>query len=379
MPPISSTPPHGSAGERRGAVLFYSINGAGLGHLVQSLAIARRLEGFSPVMVTTSQRADVLDRYGFPYRVVASLGDATGRPSQEAIYSAVRRMVVEHDVCAIVADGAAWDPGLRRAWRELPQLGRIGVRRAYRLDGRQHRIAASDRDCDLLLVPHEIGSETIPLPRGPKALWVGSIGLVDRDELLPREKARRALGLPSEGPAVLVHLGAGAIGAGPAVRRWVLDELAGTDAVAVVASYDPTTRGTARETDHRVIHAHRFPLAQFVRAFDAAVGAAGLNTFNEFMHLGVPSLLVPNEATISDDQAARARRAERAGAALVARESDESAVRSGVERLMNDAELRRRLAENASALVPRNGAEGAAQAVASFAWDVLGRRSGPRD
>src|SRR5207244_5058193 len=109
---------------------------------------------------------------------------------------------------AIVVDGVATEPALARAWREAPEIVRIGIRRASRLDGRQHLVAARDRNYHLLLVPHDRGTERVAIPAGPAAITVGPLLLAGRDEALARDEARRLLGLPAEGPCALVQLGA---------------------------------------------------------------------------------------------------------------------------------------------------------------------------
>lgn len=48
-----------------------------------------------------------------------------------------------------------------------------------------------------------------------------------------------------------------------------------------------------------------YPLARYLRAFDAFVGAAGYNTCCELVQSGIPALLVPN-ALLADDQVRRA-------------------------------------------------------------------------
>ncbi len=63
-----------------------------------------------------------------------------------------------------------------------------------------------------------------------------------------------------------------------------------------------------------------YPLSRYLRAFDAAVVAAGYNSYHEMVMAGVPAAYVPNLATTTDDQLARAEhaavgrvRSERAG------------------------------------------------------------------
>ena len=59
-----------------------------------------------------------------------------------------------------------------------------------------------------------------------------------------------------------------------------------------------------------------FPNARHFRAFDFAISAAGYNSFHELLHLGVPTIFVPNDNQKVDDQRARAVWAEGRGAAI---------------------------------------------------------------
>ncbi len=77
--------------------------------------------------------------------------------------------------------------------------------------------------------------------------------------------------------------------------------------------------GQRRSSDDAIITVEAFPVMPYSKAFDLVISAAGYNAAQEAVALGVPSVLIPNEATKTDDQARRARQlAERGGLALVA-------------------------------------------------------------
>lgn len=347
-------------------VLFYAINGAGLGHLVRCLSIARRLEGLTPVFITTCRRAHVLDVFGIRYQYVPPLSDlddagllADRETYQRLLGRSIASACEAYRPAALVADGAAADPGLLDALDAYPGMVRVAIRRAYRRDGREHLIAARDRSFDLIVVPHAPGSEDVPIPAGPRADWVGPLVVASREEALDRDAARRALGLDPSGAAVLFQLGAGAIGEGKSLEEMLCGVVAERGARPVVASYDPVVGPAAGYAT--VVH--RFPLARYMQAFDLAVAAAGYNTFTELMHHGVPTVFLPNARTLSDDQVARASGASAAAAAIVAAENDPEAARAAVVRALTDEALRETLARNAASMVPENGATRAAQLI----------------
>jgi UDP:flavonoid glycosyltransferase YjiC (YdhE family) len=358
----------------RPTVLFYAIDGAGLGHLSRCLAIARRLS-VPAVFITTCRRADVLDGYGIPYRYVPTFDATVDDPAraragwQEGLARAVGELLDEHRPAVVVADGVATDAGLSRALRDAPGIARVGIRRAYRLDGRQHLVVEQDRAFHLLLIPHDHGTETVRVPVGPAAAWVGPLMITSREEALEREEARRVLGLPATGFCVLLQLGAGRIGGGKEVEAGLVQQLEARGVTVAVTSYEKS----ANPQTGAVVPTNHFPLASTMRAFDAAVAAAGYNTFHELMHHGVPTIFVPNAATISDDQTARARLAERAGAALFVAGADPGGLHAAVERVIGDAGVRASLSKNAAALVPRNGAPDAAHLIQDLCRAVLDR------
>ena len=81
-----------------------------------------------------------------------------------------------------------------------------------------------------------------------------------------------------------------------------------------------------------------YPMSRYFAAFDGAVAAAGYNAYHELIELGVPSLFVPMPRD-TDDQAARARYAERrraSGSASTARRTRRS--RRGSTRLLDPGE-----------------------------------------
>jgi UDP:flavonoid glycosyltransferase YjiC (YdhE family) len=110
----------------------------------------------------------------------------------------------------------------------------------------------------------------------------------------------------------------------------------------------------------RVHLLRQYPNALFFNAFDLAISAAGYNTVHELLFFGVPSILIPMEK-VTDDQEARARAAERAGAAVVVKRPEELA--AALERVLDDKALAG-LRHCAECLIPINGANEVARAIA---------------
>jgi hypothetical protein len=78
-----------------------------------------------------------------------------------------------------------------------------------------------------------------------------------------------------------------------------------------------------------------YPLARYLSAFDMAVSSAGYNAVHELLPAGLPTLLVANTSTRTDDQITRAKELERIGVSLFAEDIDGDTVAARIESLLN--------------------------------------------
>lgn len=198
------------------------------------------------------------------------------------------------------------------------------------------------------------------LPEGLERVWSGPIMVRERDEALLRGEARRILGLPPDGAVLYVSFGGG----GDAEMDAALD--ASTTALearpdlhlAVAAA--PLHRGhIARST--RVTPVSYYPMAELYAAFDAALSAAGYNTAMELLHHGVPSAFVPFTRQV-DDQEARARAIDAAGAGICLPALTGDTLLPAVDRLL-DPSVAGAMRLAAEAMAPGGGADRAAEAI----------------
>jgi UDP:flavonoid glycosyltransferase YjiC (YdhE family) len=108
-----------------------------------------------------------------------------------------------------------------------------------------------------------------------------------------------------------------------------------------------------------------YPALDFLPAFDVAVTAAGYNAVHELCFAGVPSVVVPFERVL-DDQEKRAHEVEAAGAGRALLELSASRLTAALHEVLEPAK-RRAMAKAAQAFVPRNGAEAAAKVLLEVA------------
>ncbi len=213
-----------------------------------------------------------------------------------------------------------------------------------------------------------------PLPR---AVVTGNpvrrqILSVDRSDA-GRATAREALGLPVD--RVVVAVTGGSLGAGRIntavlrlVARWsgradvaMRHVIGERDFEACVAGAPPPVPGgliyqQVRFEDHMEL---------LLSAADVAVQRAGASTVAELTVAGLPAILVPLPGAPGDHQTANAQRLASAGAAVLIPDGEFDATRLAVEldRLIEDAPLRRTMGAAARALARPE----AAQAVATLA------------
>jgi UDP-N-acetylglucosamine--N-acetylmuramyl-(pentapeptide) pyrophosphoryl-undecaprenol N-acetylglucosamine transferase len=172
---------------------------------------------------------------------------------------------------------------------------------------------------------------------------------------VPRAEARERLGLPAEGPVVLVF--GGSLGA------LLLNELAvdawGESGPAVIhlcgARDYEALRGRVSRPDYLLL--------PFVDEIGAAYGAADVAVARaggsvwELAAAGLPAVLVPGEFATGGHQEKNARWFERAGGAAVVREADAARVPEVVESLIADPERLGAMAEAMRAAAKPDAAE----------------------
>ncbi len=303
-------------------VLFVTSNGVGMGHLTRMLAVARRCgPAIRPVFVTMSQEAGVLKDWGYLAEYLPFHGylDCDPEVWSHHLRRELNEIIAFYDPAALVFDGNVAYQGLVDALADNPQCPGLWCRRGMWRPGAETE-AGIDREAvfHAVIEPGEIAAaEDAGLTvrhREPTHL-VAPIRLLDDGEILPRAAARRDLGLLPEGLAVLIQLGAENNFDFTPIRDRILSRLLGHGGVQVaVARWMMSRRPPDLPEGVRALH--RFPLVRHARAFDFVVSAAGYNSFHELIAAAIPTLFVPNENPVMDEQPTRADYAQRHGLAL---------------------------------------------------------------
>lgn len=325
-------------------VVSYAINGRGMGHLVRQLAILRQVRRVGVLAgvkveawVLTSSEADTLARReGVPALKLPSKAMLRDAGLEPARYLAILRGWVLNAIAGLQPDLLVVDTFPGGSAGELVAALELAPHRV--LVARRTRVGFEDPYASLVplygrvVVPGE-GAGPILLREGP--------------DLLPREEARRALGVPDGARAVWLSLGGGGDEGAAALLPDLTDRLRARGWHVVVAA-GPLYTGPERRGPG-VTWLDRYAAAELLGGVDAAVSAGGYNGVHELMHAGVPTVFLPRDR-IADDQEERARRVVEAGAGRLARTLDE------VADLLEDPGS----AEAARALSPGGGALAAA-------------------
>lgn len=354
-------------------VVFYAVNGSGLGHVTRLVAIARwmrrietLLSGTPPelVFLTSTEATSILADHRFAAFKLPSKGTAR----QSGLEVLEHRRLAKHFVWQMLGvmapDLLVVDTFPQGSFDELlPVLdgpfAKVLVLRAVKPEYAQRPVfQASARLYDRLIVPHPAGSEPAlakSLPPDRPAAWVGDILNLEA-EACDRGALRAELGVQAE---TLVYLSAGG-GGDPTSERTLealVTALAAREDLHLLVGAGPLYKGR-RLHGPRLTWFDRSDVSRFFPACDAAIAAAGYNTFHELLHLGVPSAFFAQDK-IADEQARRVADAVAAGAALglpTADALEPDAITRALDALLADPEIGAR----AKMFSPDNGARLAA-------------------
>lgn len=350
------------------AILFVPTNGAGLGHLTRLLAIARRVKRLDPskkiIFHTTSSAMHLILQEGFlgyhlpskmlfPQEMSAKQWNAILRDHLETVMSI-------HQPETIVFDGAFPYAGLIASMRKTQGMRKIWVKRGQHKEGKAELVETKEKEFDEVYVPGEAGGNNNLRKEGIKT-YCEPVLYLDRDELKDRESVRRQWNIPEGMKVIYVQLGAGKINDIHSTISILLNELLKREDVFVVIGESIIGNRMDLKMD-RVMTLRDYPNSIYFNAFDLIVTATGYNTFHEVMYFGVPSILIPNENTKTDDQVARAMIAGNAGAAIVLRDPEAEDFEKAIEKALDD-QNNKKMRESAIGLVKENGAQQMAELI----------------
>lgn len=356
------------------AVVFFTDNGRGLGHLTRLLAVAKRAEGrFRPVFLTMSLGYQLLGEARIPSEFFPAYHQL-GLSKQEwspLLVDRISELVIQTQARAVVVDHVTPPAVFREMRSSVSGVKLLWSRRGLWREGKNHGALKLTDAFDRVVEPGDLAA---PIDVGASAtqrssiLPIEPIVLLQPEELVSREEARRALGIPEEGRAVLLNLSAPDTESLVEMLERAKDAIraaAGTEPIHLFAPLHPLHTGNLTSVEG-VTFALVYPVARYARAFDGAVSTAGYNSFHEIVASGLPAIFVPHSQTNVDDQVRRARFAELCGRGFWAESVDSDAFRRAVRMMLRQDEAD--VAAEVTKLL--GGMEGAAQ-FADFIADAV--------
>lgn len=371
--PVGSGP-HSApvADQEQPRTLLITSNGAGMGHLTRMLAVAlaagdpRRCTIMSmsvalPVVIDQGIRGE--------YCPSVDRGWFTGPQWHRYLADRIVALATEVGAEVIAFDGVAPYRGVALAAERLPDVALVWMRRGLWRPGANQAQIETSSWFDLIVEPGDLAQAA---DRGATAgrtdaVQIPPVSMLDVLEPLPRDQARAELGLVGDGPTLLVTLGSGRLGEVAAPGQVVLEaalEHPGWQ-IALTRSAIATQEIPVAAHDRVHLLAGVYPLVRYLNAFDAVVSAAGYNAVHEFVSGGLPTLLIPNPATRTDDQLGRAQQLAAEGLALAVTPENPDELAAAVRDLLTE-QTRTWLSESVADLDAERRGGGAQRAQAEF-------------
>lgn len=333
------------------------------------MAIAECLSpGVEPVLFTLSAALQIPVHNGLRVEHLPSAGylDIPTSEWHELLEDRVEQLIARYRPSVIVFDGVHPYRGLTNALGRR-RLGRrprrVWMRRAMWRDGVGESTLELSRHFDDVIEPGEYGADYdtgVTSHVRSEVHRISPICFSGPGPKLGRREACDVVGLNPDDLNVLVQLGAGTINDIGSTVNVLVGELQRVGARACLARSVLSAPADDPPGEYSVVR--EFPISRCFSAFDFSAIATGYNSFHETLSLGLPSILVPNLSTRTDDQDARSRWADDHGLGIRWDGSDPAVIRRAVETLSTDSE-RELMRERLDALPAADGSILAAQLI----------------
>lgn len=288
-------------------ILFFNINGSGMGHMNRCLAYARQLQGRArPFFFSLASAIEIIEEMGFGAEYfVSHYWSASSTFAWNSELAIRFRMVLDQvRPAAVVFDGTWPFQGFMTATQSYGAPALVWSNRGL-MKSSVGTVPVDENAFDLVIQPGELGAsmQESVLPSGNRKLLVPPVCLLENDELLSREAARAALGLTPDGRYALFSLGPGNLKDVSGIGHGLIRDFEAAGYQVAWACAPISVKDVDLPAGVKPLSL--YPLARYLHAFDVFVGAAGYNACCEVVQAGIPTLLVPN-VELADDQMRRA-------------------------------------------------------------------------
>ena len=357
------------------------MNGAGLGHITRVLAIARQVRRLAPeseiLVLSSSEHSGILWREGIASVKVPSFQswEADHRLPVPELTNALTAQTVAifrpHVVVVEAHSAGTFSELISPVLNISKRIFVFGMfPQFYGVPEYKLGLQCYQR----ILMPYkEEEKDEIGVSVGDRADWVGDILVRSPDEILPREAARRRIGLGMDDLVFYVSLGGGGHPQNDEALKWVLEVLSDYPSIRVACAMQPLSkRHDLLFQREQVISVSHYPMVEYFAAFDAAIASAGGHVA-EFIHTGTPVILIPFDHP-AVDQELHVKRFVTKGLGLKVKLFDIGALAAAIEELL-DSGRRAEMAGRMRAWAGPNGAEVAARAILEYVTSGPGHAS----
>ena len=308
-------------------IICYAINGAGLGHVTRLLSVAKwmrryvsLLEGAVPevLFLTSSDASDVLADAGFAAFKIPSKTIAKSTGLNKLEYRRLAKHFVWNTLGVFNPDLLVVDTFPSGSFDELFQVldGPFKKSFLYRKVKPEYAARATFRSAasmyDTIVSPHSIQNCPVEQIGSRKVRCSGEVIQFDREDFLPRDLARKQLGIGENDRLVYLSAGGGGDPDAASQLHALVEGLCNVPNLHLLVGAGPLYRGP-RLSAEKLTWYDGPSVGKYFAGLDAAICAAGYNTFHELMLAGVPTAFFA-QPKIADDQAERIQTAVEAGA-----------------------------------------------------------------
>ena len=329
--------------EERNCVVIFPTNGVGFGHFTRMLALAKQMKladsKLEIIFFSTMPTLHLLKPYGIPAHHVSGPKFFDGMTTEEwngLLEEQLAICLEAHRPKKFIFDGAFPYRGMLRAIKTKPDVEKIWVRRSAFRRGKSVPVDSVEH-FDLIVHPEDsISRLPSEIEHNVPTITCPPITLLNSEEMMNREVARRRLKLPLDVIVAYVQIGAGEINDINSEVRLTIDALTNHEDVHVVLG--ESMLGERFDFDLPRVHLLRdYPNSMYFPAFDISIQAGGYNSFHEMRKFGMPTLFYPNLFTGMDDQLARCNVAVEEGWGAVLKERNSDTINLAISELLEEA------------------------------------------
>ena len=345
-------------------VVMFPTNGVGFGHFTRMMAVAKRLKKMDNdleiVFFTTMATLHLTKSEGFiSYRIpgrkeVKGLSASSWNAITEEAMSLV---FATHRPSVFVYDGAYPYRGMLNAIQGRMNMSKIWLRRGTFKEGATNIPEDSLEHFDYIIRPQDSTRNDVSkeIAKGLDVGHCNPIVLLDKEDMLTREQTRSRLGIPEHMTVAYIQLGAGKINNIQSTISKCINILSQKLNVHTIIGESLLGERISIEGS-RIQILRDYPNSEFYNGFDFSIIAGGYNSYHEAIHLGMPSICIPNTNTGMDDQLARALVAKDAGAMIVLEDPVQAELESAIEKILDPVQ-RDKMKVNCKKLALENGSQ----------------------